>query len=136
MLFISPLLLDQSSEFPRFVRADGAKMRQVLINLVGNAVKSTQEGGVTLRLHARPTDDIPERLLLIVEVEDTGAGITAADQAHIFDPFVQVGSLNLQKGTGLGLAITRTYVVELMGGRISVESTPGKGSIFRMGVTG
>jgi signal transduction histidine kinase/DNA-binding NarL/FixJ family response regulator len=126
------LLLDQSSEFPRFVRADGAKLRQVLINLVGNAVKYTEEGGVTMRLNAHPAD-VPERLLLIVEVEDTGVGIVAEDQARIFDPFVQVGSLSLQKGTGLGLAIARTYL-ESMGGRIGVESTPGKGSIFRVEV--
>jgi signal transduction histidine kinase/DNA-binding NarL/FixJ family response regulator len=126
------LLLDQSSAFPRFVRADGAKLRQILINLVGNAVKFTERGGVTLRLNARPSD-VPERLLLIVEVEDSGAGIVTADQQRIFDPFIRVGNLTLQKGTGLGLAIARTYV-ELMGGRISVESTPGKGSIFRVEV--
>jgi signal transduction histidine kinase/DNA-binding NarL/FixJ family response regulator len=124
------LLLDQSSDFPRFVRADGAKLRQVLINLVGNAVKFTEQGGVTLRLNARPADN-PKRLLLIAEVEDSGVGIAAEDQARIFDPFVQASSLTLQKGTGLGLAIARTYV-ELMGGWLSVESTPGKGSIFRM----
>jgi signal transduction histidine kinase/DNA-binding NarL/FixJ family response regulator len=124
------LLLDQSSDFPRFVRADGAKLRQVLINLVGNAVKFTEQGGVTLRLNARPADD-PKRLLLIAEVEDSGVGIAAEDQARIFDPFVQISSLTLQKGTGLGLAIARTYV-ELMGGRLSVESAPGKGSIFRV----
>jgi signal transduction histidine kinase/DNA-binding NarL/FixJ family response regulator len=126
------LLLDQSSAFPRFVRADGAKLRQILINLVGNAVKFTERGGVILRLNARPSD-VPERLLLIVEVEDSGAGIVTADQQRIFDPFIRVGNLTLQKGTGLGLAIARTYV-ELMGGRISVESTPGKGSIFRVEV--
>jgi signal transduction histidine kinase/CheY-like chemotaxis protein len=124
------LLLDQSSDFPRFVRADGAKLRQVLINLVGNAVKFTEQGGVTLRLNARPADD-PKRLLLIAEVEDSGVGIAAEDQARIFDPFVQASGLTLQKGTGLGLAIARTYV-ELMGGRLSVESAPGKGSIFRV----
>jgi signal transduction histidine kinase/DNA-binding NarL/FixJ family response regulator len=126
------LLLDQSSEFPHFVKSDGAKLRQVLINLVGNAVKFTERGGVTLRLNARPAD-APERLLLIVEVEDSGVGITAEDQERIFDPFVQATSLTLQKGTGLGLAIARTYV-KLMDGRINVESTPGKGSIFRMEV--
>jgi signal transduction histidine kinase/CheY-like chemotaxis protein len=124
------LLLDQSSAFPSFVRTDGAKLRQVLINLVGNAVKFTEQGVVTLRLNARPAD-VPKRLLLIVEVEDSGVGINAEDQARIFDPFVQVSSLILQKGTGLGLAIARTYV-ELMGGRLSVESSPGKGSIFRV----
>jgi signal transduction histidine kinase/DNA-binding NarL/FixJ family response regulator len=122
------LLLDQSSDFPSFVRTDGGKLRQVLINLVGNAVKFTQEGGITLRLNARPAD-IVGRLLLIVEVEDTGTGLAVEDQTRIFEPFVQASSLTLQKGTGLGLSITRTYL-ELMGGRINVESTLGKGSIF------
>jgi signal transduction histidine kinase/DNA-binding NarL/FixJ family response regulator len=124
------LLLDQSSEFPRFVQTDALKLRQMLINLIGNAVKFTEQGGVTLRLHAQSADD-KGHLLLIVVVEDTGEGITTADQARIFDPFVQVGTLTSQKGTGLGLAITRSYL-ELMGGRISVASTPGQGSVFRM----
>jgi signal transduction histidine kinase/CheY-like chemotaxis protein len=126
------LILDQTSEFPRFVKSDGAKLRQVLFNLVGNAVKFTERGGVTLRLNARPADN-PKRVLLIVEVEDSGDGISTEDQARIFDPFVQANSLNLQKGTGLGLTITRTYV-EKMGGLVSVESTPEKGSIFRVEV--
>ena len=140
------LRLVQSSEIPRFVRADAAKLRQVLLNLVGNAVKFTAEGRVTVRLSARP-GPTPQRQWLIVEVEDTGIGIAAADQARIFEPFVQVRDLTLQKGTGLGLTIARQQV-ELMGGRISVESPstglgagpstplreglPGRGSIFRV----
>ena len=122
------LLLDQSSEFPGFVKTDGTKLRQILINLIGNAVKFTQQGGVALRLNARPSND-PKRILLIVEVEDTGAGIAEEDQKRIFDPFVQTSSLTLQKGTGLGVAITRNYV-EKMGSQVSIESTLGKGSIF------
>jgi len=124
------LVLDQSSDFPRFVRADSVKLRQALINLVGNAVKFTPQGNVILRLKVRPTD-IPKRQMLLIEVEDSGIGIAVEDQAHIFDPFFQTGNLTFQKGTGLGLTITRTYV-DLMGGRISVESTPGAGSIFRL----
>ncbi len=124
------LRLEQSSEFPRFVRADSAKLRQALINLVGNAVKFTDKGGVTLRLKARAADNASDRLLLLLEVEDTGCGITAADQARIFEPYVQAGKMNAQKGTGLGLAITRAYV-ELMGGRISVESTPESSVVLR-----
>jgi signal transduction histidine kinase/DNA-binding NarL/FixJ family response regulator len=126
------LLLDQSSNFPSFVRTDGGKLRQVLINLIGNAIKFTERGGVTLRLNARPAD-VTQRLLLVAEVEDSGVGISAEDQERIFDPFVQGSNLTLQKGTGLGLSIARTYV-ELMGGQVSVESTPGKGSIFRVEV--
>ncbi len=124
------LLLDQSSEFPRFVRADAAKLRQVLINLVGNAVKYTDRGSVTLRLNVRPGPGAG-RLILSLEVADTGIGIGALDQPRIFDPFVQVGEATAQHGTGLGLAITRKYL-ELMGGKIDVESTPGTGSTFRV----
>jgi signal transduction histidine kinase len=126
------LILDQSSQFPRSVQTDAAKLRQVIINLIGNAIKFTEQGSILLHLNAQPSND-PQRLQLIIEVEDTGIGIIAEDQIRIFDPFVQVGKLTTQKGTGLGLAITRTYV-ELMGGRISVESIPGKGSKFRVEV--
>jgi signal transduction histidine kinase/CheY-like chemotaxis protein len=122
------LLLEQSSAFPQFVQADAAKLRQVLINLLGNAVKYTEKGTVALRLNARPADDA-EHLLVALEVEDTGTGIAAEDQAHIFEPFVQAGKPATQKGTGLGLTIARQFV-ELMGGTIHVESTLGKGSRF------
>jgi signal transduction histidine kinase/CheY-like chemotaxis protein len=124
------LRLDQSSAFPRFVRADVAKLRQVLINLVGNAIKYTERGCVTVRLGAEPLR-APDRLRLILEVQDTGIGIAAEDHARIFDPFVQVGNPSSQKGTGLGLAITRKYV-ELMDGRISVDSAKDRGSTFRV----
>lgn len=130
------LELDQSSEFPRFVRADAAKLRQVFLNLLGNAIKFTMAGRVTLRLNSRPglearDHDDPQRLLLVVEVEDTGIGIAPEDKDRVFDPFIQVSNLTLQKGTGLGLTITRQQV-ELMGGRISLESAPGRGSLFRV----
>jgi len=111
-------------EFPRFVQADGPKLRQVLINLLGNAVRYTEEGGVTLRLSA------PREGRLTFEVHDTGPGIAPEDQARIFDAFVQVNKSS-QKGTGLGLTITRQFV-ELMGGTIQVESMIGMGSTFRV----
>jgi len=82
------LLLDQSSEFPRFIRSDKEKLRQVIVNLVSNAIKYTNHGGVTLRLGVQPGE---EQLRLIIEVEDSGVGISEADQARIFEPFVQVG---------------------------------------------
>jgi signal transduction histidine kinase/FixJ family two-component response regulator len=122
------LLLDQSSEFPRFIRSDKEKLRQVIVNLVGNAVKYTNHGSATLRLGIKPNDEV---FRLIIEVEDSGIGISKADQALIFEPFVQVGKPATQKGTGLGLSIVREYV-KLMGGDISVESTPDKGSLFRV----
>jgi PAS domain S-box-containing protein len=121
------LLIDQSSEFPRYIKGDEARLRQVLINLVGNAVKFTTQGGVTLRL-GMSSDAQPSRLL--IEVEDSGIGIDPADLQKIFEPFVQLEHAATQQGTGLGLTITRQFV-HLLGGTISVESTPGVGSIFR-----
>ena len=126
------LFVDQSPEFPETVNTDAAKLRQVLINLLGNAVKYTEKGIVTLRLNAKPAGDA-ERLLLRFDVEDTGTGIAPEDQAHIFEPFVQAGKPATQKGTGLGLTITLQFV-ELMGGTIHVESRLGKGSLFRVEV--
>ncbi|MDD5332562.1 MAG: PAS domain S-box protein [Rhodoferax sp.] len=122
------LLIDQSSEFPRYIKGDEARVRQVLINLLGNAVKFTQQGGVTVRFGLKP-DAVPQRLL--IEVEDSGPGIKPEDQQIIFEPFVQLGNAAAQKGTGLGLTITRQFV-QLMGGVISVLSLPGKGSTFRV----
>lgn len=124
------LLLHPSSKFAGFICADAVKLRKVLINLIGNAVKFSPHGKITLRLDTRPAD-ASQRLLLMIEVEDTGIGISAEDQAHVFDPFFQADNLIAQKGTGLGLTITRKDV-ELMDGRITVESTPGKGTTFRV----
>ncbi|HZX31076.1 MAG TPA: ATP-binding protein [Rhodocyclaceae bacterium] len=121
------LLIDQSSEFPRYIVGDESRLRQVLINLVGNAIKFTAEGGVTVRLGTKQN-----RIAhLLIEVEDTGPGIPAEDQQRIFEPFVQLGEHKESKGTGLGLTITRQFV-DMMGGDILLESTPGKGSLFRI----
>jgi PAS domain S-box-containing protein len=122
------LLVDQSSEFPRYIRGDESRLRQILINLVGNAVKFTVQGGVTVRFGLKP-NGVQRRML--IEVEDSGIGISADNQRRIFDPFVQVGRPADQKGTGLGLTITRQFV-QLMDGTISLESIPGKGSLFRV----
>jgi len=122
------LILDQSSEFPRYIKGDESRMRQILINLLNNALKFTDQGGITLRLGIRNND----RQHLILEVEDTGCGIAKKDQERLFKPFEQISSDgNSHYGTGLGLAITRQFV-EMMGGHISVESEPGKGSLFRI----
>ena len=121
------LRLDQASEFPRVIRGDEARLRQILVNLIGNAVKFTHSGGVTLRLGVRHD----QHQHLLIEIEDTGPGISPEDQERIFRPFVQLAEGAEQKGTGLGLAITRQFV-DLMGGRIAVESTLGRGALFRV----
>jgi len=123
------LLIDQSSEFPRFIIGDEARLRQALINLIGNALKFTQQGGVTLRLGTKQNTVTH----LLIEVEDTGPGIAPEDQQRIFEPFVQLGEQGDNKGTGLGLTITRQFV-QLMGGHLTLESTPGEGSLFRIDV--
>jgi PAS domain S-box-containing protein len=119
------LLIDQSSSFPRYIIGDEARLRQALINLIGNAIKFTQEGGVTLRLGTRQNAIAHLR----IEVEDTGPGIAPEDQQRIFEPFVQLGEHGVNKGTGLGLTITRQFI-QLMHGSLTLESTVGKGTIF------
>jgi signal transduction histidine kinase/DNA-binding response OmpR family regulator len=115
---------------PLFVRTDPSRLRQVLLNLVNNAVKFTDRGSVTLRMSATPASD-PEEALLMFEIEDTGEGIAARDQAMIFNAFVQTSVSKRQEGAGLGLTISR-QIIELMGGTIRVESAPGEGSRFRV----
>jgi PAS domain S-box-containing protein len=119
------LLIDQSSQFPRYITGDEARLRQVLINLIGNAIKFTRQGWVKVRL----ATNINKITHLVLEVADSGPGISQEDQQIIFQPFVQVGEKKNNQGTGLGLAISRQFV-ELMGGNISIKSTPGEGSIF------
>ncbi len=121
------LQLDQSSEFPRYIKGDEARLRQILVNLAGNAVKFTKMGGITIRLRVKH-GPAPH---LVIEVEDTGPGISEEDQKRLFKPFAQVGEAGTQKGTGLGLAISRQFA-ELMGGTIGVTSAVGRGSIFRV----
>jgi PAS domain S-box-containing protein len=121
------LMLDQASEFPRYVRGDEARLRQVLVNMVSNAVKFTETGGVTIRLRAQKK----AQQLLLIEVEDTGPGISEADQQRLFKPFVQLPEGAAKGGTGLGLAII-SQVVKLMEGNITVESKLGFGTLFRV----
>jgi CheY-like chemotaxis protein/anti-sigma regulatory factor (Ser/Thr protein kinase) len=124
------LRLELHPDLPRAVSADQGKLRQVLINLLGNAVNFTLRGSVTLRAWTSPSDGGSR---LVLEVEDTGIGIEAADQRRIFESFVQVAPQVSRQGTGLGLTITRQFI-ELMGGTVSVESVAGRGSTFRVEV--
>jgi PAS domain S-box-containing protein len=109
---------------PVQARTDGAKLRRILLNLLGNAVKFTEAGTVSLRL--REGDGT-----LRLQVEDTGPGIPAEYLERIFDPFIQVDAseTRTQSGTGLGLTITRE-LAHLLGGTVAVASTPGSGSTF------
>ncbi len=121
------LKLDQSSKFPRFIKGDEGRLRQILLNLLSNAVKFTEHGGVTVRLKVRNNNHTH----LLIEIEDSGHGIKINELDRIFKPFVQLSEDASRQGTGLGLAITQQFV-ELMGGRIEVESEPGKGTLFRI----
>jgi len=121
------LVYYQAPEVPRYVRVDAPKLRQTLINLIGNAIKFTREGTVKLRLSAQ-LGNAPGRVQLCFDIEDTGVGMTQPDLGRIFEPFERANS-GTQKGTGLGLTITRR-LVELMGGTLLVESEVGRGSRF------
>ncbi len=125
-------LVERVGELPACVMGDENKLRQVFVNLVGNAVKFTSKGGVSVRVGIKPGSG--PALRLMVEVEDTGMGIAEEERRKLFRPFVQTESgRKVQTGTGLGLAISREFI-HLMGGDITVSSQLGKGSIFRFEV--
>jgi len=113
---------------PRYVATDENKLRQVLINLLGNAVKFTEEGGITLRVSEVKGNGLQA---LHFEVEDTGVGIAENEQEKVFQYFEQAesGIKSISGGTGLGLAISQNYV-QMLGGNITVTSEVGKGSTF------
>ncbi|BAY08526.1 PAS domain S-box protein [Calothrix sp. NIES-2098] len=134
------LKFEIAPDLPRYVQTDEGKLRQVLINLLGNAIKFTQTGGVTLRARLGDEGDegdkennyksMPHAQSLIFEVEDTGRGIAAAEMNNLFQPFVQTTSgIQTKEGTGLGLTISRQFV-RLLGGDIHLKSTLGQGSTF------
>jgi CheY-like chemotaxis protein len=119
---------EASSSLPRGVRLDEKRVRQILLNLLGNAVKFTDTGGVHLRVGCVP--EAEARVRLRIEVDDTGIGIRADHLETIFEPFEQVGEAQRRiGGTGLGLTISRA-LARTMGGNIELESQPGVGSRF------
>jgi signal transduction histidine kinase/DNA-binding response OmpR family regulator len=123
------LQFDCQPTLPQHIKTDENKLRQVLINLLGNAIKFTPQGHVVLRAYHQPADSEPGYILQF-EVEDTGPGIAADEISHLFEAFTQtkVGQ-GTQEGTGLGLRISQKFV-QLMGGDIQVDSEVGKGSRF------
>jgi two-component system sensor histidine kinase/response regulator len=116
----------ERGELPAAVLVDGGKLRQVLLNLLSNALKFIDAGSVTLALQVHGEGGARE---LAFSVRDTGIGIAAADLERIFQPFVQADTPLTQAGTGLGLTISREFV-RLMGGELQVRSQPGVGSVF------
>ncbi len=121
------LLFERDPNTPRYIRTDERKLRQVLINLLNNALKFTFEGGITLRVKS----DAADEKILSFEIEDSGAGIATEELDTLFDAFTQteIGRKS-EEGTGLGLPISRKFV-QLMGGDIAVTSSLGKGTVFK-----
>ena len=117
-------------DLPLGIQADDQKLRQVLINLLGNAIKFTDHGSVTLRITPAPLSTLASAPTLQFHIEDTGPGIAPEDQQAIFQPFRQVGEQRIQEGTGLGLSISY-QLVSLMGGQLALDSVVGQGSCFR-----
>ncbi|WP_043762688.1 hybrid sensor histidine kinase/response regulator [Marichromatium purpuratum] len=122
--------LQIATTVPDILVGDATRLRQILLNLLTNAVKFTPSGSITLRASASEHD---HRTLLHLEVEDTGIGIPETVRERLFAPFVQADDSTTRRfgGSGLGLAIVR-QIVERMGGRVSLESTEGEGSTFRI----
>ncbi|MBL9154944.1 MAG: PAS domain S-box protein [Verrucomicrobiales bacterium] len=114
---------------PRQIRADAGRLRQILLNLINNALKFTDQGGVTVRIA-----NAPGAPMLNFEVIDTGCGIEAGDIGRLFEPFTQFGESDARReGTGLGLAICKSLVAA-MGGEMSCQSEVGRGSVFRFAI--
>ena len=120
---------DVQEDTPNLLIGDPGRLRQVLINLVGNAIKFTEQGKVSVRVEATPTSEVGAKLHFLIR--DTGIGIPPEKQKEIFEPFAQADGSTTRKygGTGLGLSIC-VRLVQLMGGRLWVESEPGLGSTF------
>ncbi|MBI4694129.1 MAG: PAS domain-containing protein [Gammaproteobacteria bacterium] len=125
------LVTSFAPEVPRFVRTDAGKLRQVLLNLLTNAVKYSEHGEVVLSANARPDG---ARVVLEFAVRDTGVGLSEPELKAIFQPFYQTEyGAALGEGTGLGLSISREYA-QLLGGELTAESTEQQGSTFRLAV--
>ncbi len=131
------LLFEQDEHVPRYVRTDEVKLRQVLINLLNNAIKFTEEGGVAVRIDKLSdisdmpdVSDRPEQTRLCFEIEDTGSGIAPEELDTVFEAFGQTETgRQSQEGAGLGLPISRKFV-QLMGGDMQVNSELGHGTVF------
>ena len=128
------LRVEGSATVPAIVRGDAMRLRQVLNNLISNAMKFTAEGSITL--HLKSWQDEVGAHALLIEIADTGPGMRASQLARLFTPFDQTadGVSARHGGTGLGLAISR-QLAELMGGRLTARSQPGEGAVFTLSLT-
>ncbi len=127
------MLCDFAPHVPEAIQGDPTRLRQIVLNLVGNSIKFTQEGEV--RLHVELSGDNATNQLILFTVTDTGIGITPEQQKTIFEPFTQADSSTTRKygGPGLGLSIS-THLVRMMGGEMCLESQPGVGTKFHFQV--
>ena len=125
------LIIERDPGLPRHIQSDERKLRQVLVNLLGNAIKFTEKGHVTLRVMCKEREDSARAssLRLAFEIEDTGIGIASEDREKIFEPFMQANPEGTRalEGTGLGLTLSRSFV-RLLGGDITLRSEVGKGT--------
>ncbi len=128
------LVCDIASDVPMRIVGDPVRMNQIITNLVGNAIKFTERGEITLHIHTETLSD--ESVVLRIAVSDTGIGIPADKQKTIFDPFSQADHSTTRRfgGTGLGLSIS-SQLIEMMGGKLAVESEIGRGSSFHFAAT-
>jgi signal transduction histidine kinase/DNA-binding response OmpR family regulator len=125
-------IIERNENLPRYIKADDKKLRQILINLLGNAIKFTSSGSITLRIGLVKEQE--QKQIIHFEVEDTGAGIAPEEMDSLFEAFVQTETgKQSQQGTGLGLPISKQFI-ELMGGELRVDSQLGKGSIFKFDI--
>ena len=122
--YVDPLL-------PRLVSSDPARLEQILINLVGNSIKFTDQGEIVIKVELKNIDDHDHTCQVRISVSDTGIGIAPENQATIFEKFSQADTSMTRQygGTGLGLSISRT-LIEMLGGKIRLESELGKGTVF------
>jgi two-component system, sensor histidine kinase and response regulator len=127
------LTLYVDDRIPDRLRGDGGRLQQVCVNLVGNAIKFTEKGGVDLHVAPIQGDDGQPRIHF--QIRDSGIGIDAATQARLFKPFIQADNSISRKfgGTGLGLSISR-HIVEMLGGKIALESLAGKGTLITFSI--
>ena len=124
--------LENDSKLVNYVKTDLSKLRQILINLIGNAIKYTEEGGIVLRTKSSNLEE-PNMVRLQFQIEDSGVGIAPQELDTIFDAFMQASTRGNVEGTGLGLAITRKHV-QLLGSDITIKSEIGVGSLFQFDI--